>query len=39
MRKDQVNVELQGLDRAPEGHQHFDARDYGWAKVVLSPAA
>jgi glutathione-independent formaldehyde dehydrogenase len=27
------------LDRAPEGYQHFDARDQGWTKVVLAPAA
>jgi threonine dehydrogenase-like Zn-dependent dehydrogenase len=27
------------LARAPEGYQHFDARDQGWTKVVLSPAA
>jgi hypothetical protein len=25
------------LDRAPEGYQHFDARDNGWTKVVLTP--
>jgi glutathione-independent formaldehyde dehydrogenase len=25
------------LDRAPEGYQHFDARDEGWTKVVLHP--
>ena len=39
VRKDRVNVELQGLDRAPEGYEHSDARDSGWAGVVLSPAA
>jgi glutathione-independent formaldehyde dehydrogenase len=27
------------LARAPEGYEHFDARDNGWTKVVLSPAA
>jgi threonine dehydrogenase-like Zn-dependent dehydrogenase len=27
------------LDQAPEGYQHFDARDQGWTKVVLAPAA
>jgi glutathione-independent formaldehyde dehydrogenase len=27
------------LDRPPEGYQHFDARDSGWTKVVLAPAA
>ncbi|HEX3390481.1 MAG TPA: glutathione-independent formaldehyde dehydrogenase [Streptosporangiaceae bacterium] len=27
------------LARAAEGYQHFDARDQGWTKVVLSPAA
>ena len=27
------------LDRAPQGYQHFDARDSGWTKVVLAPAA
>ncbi len=27
------------LTRAPEGYQHFDARDKGWTKVVLAPAA
>jgi glutathione-independent formaldehyde dehydrogenase len=27
------------LTRAPEGYKHFDARDNGWTKVVLSPAA
>jgi threonine dehydrogenase-like Zn-dependent dehydrogenase len=25
------------LDEAPEGYQHFDARDNGWTKVVLHP--
>jgi threonine dehydrogenase-like Zn-dependent dehydrogenase len=25
------------LDQAPEGYQHFDARDNGWTKVVLHP--
>ena len=27
------------LAKAPEGYQHFDARDMGWTKVVLCPAA
>jgi glutathione-independent formaldehyde dehydrogenase len=27
------------LDQAPAGYQHFDARDQGWTKVVLAPAA
>jgi threonine dehydrogenase-like Zn-dependent dehydrogenase len=27
------------LDQAPEGYQHFDARDNGWTKVVLHPAS
>jgi glutathione-independent formaldehyde dehydrogenase len=27
------------LDQAPDGYQHFDARDNGWTKVVLAPAA
>jgi threonine dehydrogenase-like Zn-dependent dehydrogenase len=27
------------LSKAPEGYQHFDARDEGWTKVVLKPAA
>jgi glutathione-independent formaldehyde dehydrogenase len=27
------------LAEAPEGYRHFDARDDGWTKVVLSPAA
>lgn len=27
------------LTQAPEGYQHFDARDNGWTKVVLAPAA
>jgi hypothetical protein len=27
------------ITRASEGDQHFDARDQGWTKVVLSPAA
>jgi threonine dehydrogenase-like Zn-dependent dehydrogenase len=27
------------LDEAPEGYKHFDARDKGWTKVVLKPAA
>jgi glutathione-independent formaldehyde dehydrogenase len=27
------------LDKAPEGYQHFDARDDGWTKVVLHPSA
>jgi threonine dehydrogenase-like Zn-dependent dehydrogenase len=26
------------LSKAPEGYQHFDARDPGWTKVVLKPA-
>ena len=26
------------LDRAPQGYQHFDARDSGWTKVVLAAA-
>jgi threonine dehydrogenase-like Zn-dependent dehydrogenase len=27
------------LSQVPEGYQHFDARDNGWTKVVLKPAA
>jgi glutathione-independent formaldehyde dehydrogenase len=27
------------LARAADGYQHFDARDKGWTKVVLAPAA
>ena len=27
------------LAKAPTSHQHFDARDSGWTKVVLAPAA
>jgi glutathione-independent formaldehyde dehydrogenase len=27
------------LDRAPEGYQHFDAREDGWTKVLLHPLA
>jgi threonine dehydrogenase-like Zn-dependent dehydrogenase len=27
------------LTEAPEGYKHFDARDPGWTKVVLRPAA
>ena len=27
------------LDQAPEAYKHFDARDEGWTKVVLKPAA
>jgi glutathione-independent formaldehyde dehydrogenase len=27
------------LDEAPEAYRHFDARDDGWTKVVLQPAA
>jgi len=27
------------LTDAPAGYQHFDARDNGWTKVVLAPAA
>jgi len=27
------------LDEAPEAYKHFDARDKGWTKVVLKPAA
>jgi glutathione-independent formaldehyde dehydrogenase len=27
------------LAEAPTGYQHFDARDSGWTKVVLAPAA
>lgn len=25
------------LDEAPDGYQHFDARDTGWTKVILKP--
>jgi glutathione-independent formaldehyde dehydrogenase len=32
-----VSHELE-LSKAPEGYQHFDARDPGWTKVVLKPA-
>lgn len=28
-----------GLDAAPDAYKHFDARDTGWTKVVLKPAA
>jgi glutathione-independent formaldehyde dehydrogenase len=27
------------LDKAPEGYQHFDAREDGWTKVLLHPVA
>jgi threonine dehydrogenase-like Zn-dependent dehydrogenase len=27
------------LDDAPRAYHHFDARDEGWTKVVLRPAA
>jgi glutathione-independent formaldehyde dehydrogenase len=27
------------LEQAPEAYEHFDARDPGWTKVVLKPAA
>jgi glutathione-independent formaldehyde dehydrogenase len=27
------------LEQAPNAYQHFDARDNGWTKVVLKPAA
>ncbi len=27
------------LDQAPEGYQHFDAREDGWTKVLLHPLA
>jgi glutathione-independent formaldehyde dehydrogenase len=27
------------LDQAPEAYRHFDARERGWTKVVLHPAA
>lgn len=27
------------LREAPNAYQHFDARDDGWTKVVLKPAA
>jgi threonine dehydrogenase-like Zn-dependent dehydrogenase len=27
------------LETAPEGCEHFDARNDGWTKVVLKPAA
>ena len=27
------------LGEAPNAYQHFDARDEGWTKVVLKPAA
>ena len=28
-----------GLDQAPDAYKHFGARDEGWTKVVLKPAA
>ncbi len=28
-----------GLEQAPDAYKHFDARDDGWTKVVLKPAA
>jgi threonine dehydrogenase-like Zn-dependent dehydrogenase len=28
-----------GLDQAPDAYAHFDARDDGWTKIVLKPAA
>jgi glutathione-independent formaldehyde dehydrogenase len=27
------------LDKAPDAYKHFDAREQGWTKVVLKPAA
>ena len=27
------------LDEAPNAYKHFDARDDGWTKVILKPAA
>jgi glutathione-independent formaldehyde dehydrogenase len=27
------------LEGAPDAYEHFDARDPGWTKVVLKPAA
>jgi glutathione-independent formaldehyde dehydrogenase len=27
------------LKGGPDSHEHFDARDAGWTKVVLKPAA
>jgi len=27
------------LDKAPDAYRHFDARDDGWTKVILKPAA
>ena len=27
------------LTSAPDAYEHFDARDAGWTKVVLKPAA
>lgn len=33
-----VSHEL-ALDEAPAAYQHFDARDDGWTKVILKPAA
>jgi glutathione-independent formaldehyde dehydrogenase len=33
-----VSHEL-ALDKAPEAYKHFDARDDGWTKAVLKPAA
>lgn len=26
-------------DKAPDAYQHFDARENGWTKIVLKPAA
>jgi threonine dehydrogenase-like Zn-dependent dehydrogenase len=28
-----------GLEKAPDAYKHFDARDPGWTKVALKPAA
>jgi len=28
-----------GLEQAPDAYKHFDARDEGWTKIVLKPAA
>lgn len=33
-----VSHEL-GLDEAPDGYAHFDAREDGWTKVLLHPSA
>lgn len=38
-RPSQIISHRLNLTEAPDAYRHFDARDDGWTKVVLKPAA